>query len=37
MYENMLDALPMLIAVAVFNVLHPGWLLPTKKSWRGYH
>ena len=32
-----LDCVPMFIAVAVFNVIHPMFLLPKKTSWKGYH
>jgi hypothetical protein len=32
-----LDGMMMVIAVGVFNVFHPMWLLPKKNSWKGYH
>ncbi len=32
-----LDGVPMVIAVGVFNVLHPGVILGRKASWRGYY
>ena len=32
-----LDCVPMFIAVAVFNIIHPMFLLPKKTSWKGYH
>jgi hypothetical protein len=32
-----LDGMMMVIAVGVFNVFHPMWLLPKKDSWKGYH
>ncbi|CAD6586806.1 MAG: hypothetical protein TREMPRED_004560 [Tremellales sp. Tagirdzhanova-0007] len=32
-----LDCVTMFIAVAVFNVIHPMFLLPKKTSWKGYH
>ncbi|WVR04184.1 hypothetical protein IAU60_001184 [Kwoniella sp. DSM 27419] len=37
MYQNILDALMMLIATGIFNVLNPGYLLPRRASWKGYH
>ncbi|WVF66949.1 hypothetical protein IAT40_001692 [Kwoniella sp. CBS 6097] len=37
MYQNILDALMMLIAVGIYNFIHPGFLFPRKKSWKGYH
>ncbi|WVW79821.1 hypothetical protein I302_101791 [Kwoniella bestiolae CBS 10118] len=37
MYQNILDALMMLIAVGIYNFIHPGYLLPRKKTWKGYH
>ncbi|WRT65291.1 uncharacterized protein IL334_002234 [Kwoniella shivajii] len=37
MYQNILDALMMLIAVVIYNFINPGYLLPKKKTWRGYH
>ncbi|KAK6907012.1 hypothetical protein I203_101001 [Kwoniella mangroviensis CBS 8507] len=37
MYQNILDALMMLIAVGIYNFIHPGYLLPRKRSWREYH
>ncbi|WWC69039.1 uncharacterized protein I206_102975 [Kwoniella pini CBS 10737] len=37
MYQNILDGLMMLIAVGIYNFIHPGYLLPRKKFWRGYH
>ncbi|WVQ83411.1 hypothetical protein IAT38_005552 [Cryptococcus sp. DSM 104549] len=37
MYQNLLDGLPMLLAVVVFNFLHPGYLLPKRTTWKGYH
>ncbi|KAK8846512.1 hypothetical protein IAR55_005598 [Kwoniella newhampshirensis] len=36
-FQNGLDGIPMFIAVAVFNFLHPGFLLPRRTSWKGYH
>ncbi|OCF34088.1 hypothetical protein I317_05638 [Kwoniella heveanensis CBS 569] len=37
MYQNILDALMMLIAVGIYNFIHPGFLFPRKTSWKGYH
>ncbi|KAL7419921.1 hypothetical protein Q5752_005839 [Cryptotrichosporon argae] len=34
-FQNVLDGIPMVIAVAVFNVLNPLWLLPRRPHWRG--
>ncbi|WWD21830.1 hypothetical protein CI109_106318 [Kwoniella shandongensis] len=36
-FQNGLDGIPMFIAVAIFNFIHPGYLLPRKSSWKGYH
>ena len=36
-YQNVLDGIPMVIAVAVFNFVHPSYLLPKKVSWKNYH
>ncbi|ORX36221.1 RTA-like protein [Kockovaella imperatae] len=36
-YQSLLDGIPMLIAVGVFNVIHPSYLLPKKRSWKSYH
>ncbi len=36
-YQNVLDGIPMVIAVAVFNFINPGFVLPRRTSWRGYH
>ena len=30
------DFVPMFIAVAMFNFIHPMFLLPKKTTWRGY-
>ena len=32
-----LDGAPMVLAVTVYNVIHPGWLLPKRTSWKGGH
>ncbi|RXK39793.1 hypothetical protein M231_02986 [Tremella mesenterica] len=32
-----LDAIPMVIAVAVFNFINPVFLLPRRPVWKGYH
>ena len=36
-YQNCLDGIPMIIAVGIFNIAHPSYLLPKKTSWRNYH
>ena len=36
-YQNLLDGIPMSIAVLVFNFVHPVWLLPKKTTWGPYH
>jgi hypothetical protein len=36
-YQNVLDGIPMVIAVAVFNVFNPGYLLPKKVKWGSYY
>lgn len=36
-YQNTLDGIPMVIAVAIYNIIHPMFLLPRKESWTGYH
>ena len=36
-YQNVLDALPMVIAVGIFNILHPLYLLPRRTTWKGFH
>ena len=36
-YQNVLDGIPMFIAVAVFNFIHPLFILGRKSTWRGYH
>lgn len=36
-YQMCLDGIPMVIAVGVFNFLHPGLILGRKNSWRGYY
>ena len=36
-YQMCLDGIPMVIAVGVFNVLHPGVILGRKASWKGYY
>lgn len=37
MYQNWLDAFVMLLAVGVFNFVHPLYLFGRKSSWKGYH
>ncbi|WWC87460.1 uncharacterized protein L201_002349 [Kwoniella dendrophila CBS 6074] len=37
MYQNILDGLMMLLAVGIYNFIHPYYLLPRKTSWKGYH
>ncbi|WVQ94664.1 hypothetical protein IAU59_001744 [Kwoniella sp. CBS 9459] len=37
MYQNILDALMMLIAVGIYNFVHPGFLFPRRTRWKGYH
>lgn len=34
---NLLDGLPMIIAVGIFNVIHPLFVLPRRKAWKGFH
>lgn len=34
---NGLDGIPMLIAVGIFNIINPVWVLPRRATWRGYH
>jgi len=36
-YQNVLDGIPMFIAVTTFNFLNPVFVLPRKSSWKGYH
>lgn len=36
-YQMVLDGIPMVIAVGIFNVLHPGLILGRKASWKGYY
>jgi hypothetical protein len=36
-YQNVLDGIPMFIAVAIFNVFNPGYLLPKKAKWGPYY
>jgi len=36
-YQSTLDGLPMFIAVATFNFIHPWFVLGRKLSWKGYH
>jgi hypothetical protein len=33
--QNGLDGVMMVVAVGIFNVLHMGFLLPRKPTWRG--
>lgn len=35
--QNVLDGIPMVIAVAVFNVINPLWVLPKKEKWGSYY
>jgi hypothetical protein len=36
-FQNFLDGLPMVIAVAIFNFINPTYLLPNRASWKGIH
>lgn len=36
-YQNVLDGIPMVIAVAVFNIINPLWVLPRKEKWGSYY
>lgn len=36
-YQMVLDGIPMVIAVGIFNFLHPGQILGKKTSWRSYY
>jgi hypothetical protein len=36
-YQNVLDGIPMFIAVAIFNLFNPGYLLPKKAKWGPYY
>ena len=35
--QNALDGVPMVLAVGLYNFVHPAYLLPAKDSWKGYH
>jgi len=36
-FQNFLDGLPMVIAVAVFNFINPTYLLTKRAGWKGIH
>jgi len=36
-FQNLLDGLPMVIAVAVFNFINPTHLLERRAGWKGLH
>lgn len=33
--QNVLDGVMMVVAVGIFNILHMGFILPKRHSWRG--
>jgi hypothetical protein len=37
MLTNGLDGIPMVIAVGIFNIINPLWVLPKRESWKGFH